>query len=108
MGTTKSEIFSKKQNELAWLMKVLGHPARIAIIQQLVKTKGCICGDLVEKSGLAQSTISQHLKELKSIGLIKGRIEGNRTCYCLDAKKWKQYRKMAEAFFAVYESKNCC
>lgn len=89
-------------------MKALGHPARIAIIQQLVETKGCICGDLVEKSGLAQATISQHLKELKSAGLIKGSIEGASTCYCLDTKKWKQYRKLVENFFANYENKNCC
>ena len=109
MGSTKTEIFTEKQNKLAAMMKALGHPARIAIIQHLVKTQACICGDLVEEFGLAQATISQHLKELKNIGLIKGTIEGTTTCYCINSKVWNQYRSVFEAFFVPYTAKdNCC
>lgn len=109
MGLTKTEIFSDKQNRLALMMKALAHPARIAIIQQLIKTNACICGDLVEELGLAQATISQHLKELKNAGLIKGTIEGTSVCYCIDEKAWKQCRKEVETFFVSYEGKeNCC
>lgn len=109
MGLTKTEIFTEKQNKLASLMKALAHPARIAIIQLLVKSNACICGDLVEELGLAQSTISQHLKELKSVGLIKGTIDGTSVCYCIDNKVWKQCRKEFETFFVAYNVKdNCC
>ena len=102
MGLTKTEIFSDKQNKLAVMMKALAHPARIAIIQQLLKTNACICGDLVDELGLAQATISQHLKELKNAGLIKGTIEGTSVCYCIDNKVWKQYRKEMENFFVLF------
>ena len=108
MGLTKTEIFSYKQNRLALMMKALAHPARIAIIQQLIKTNACICGDLVNELGLAQATISQHLKELKSAGLIKGTIEGTSVCYCIDEKAWKQCRNEFEAFFVSYEGKESC
>lgn len=109
MGLTKTEIFTDRQNKLAQMMKALGHPARIAIIQQLIKTKACICGDIVDELGLAQATISQHLKELKNVGLIKGTIEGTSVCYCIDEKVWKQYRKEFEGFFVSYEGRdNCC
>ena len=108
MGLTKSEIFTDKQNKLASMMKALGHPARIAIIQQLIKSQACICGDLVEELGLAQATISQHLKELKNVGLIKGTIEGTSVCYCIDSKAWDQYRSIFEAFFVSYVSKDSC
>lgn len=109
MGLTKTEIFSDKQNKLAVMMKALAHPARIAIIQQLIKANACICGDLVEELGLAQATISQHLKELKNAGLIKGTIEGTSVCYCIDNKVWKQYKKEMENFFVIFDGKdNCC
>lgn len=109
MGLTKTEIFSEKQNKLASMMKALAHPARIAIIQQLIKSKACICGDLVDELGLAQATISQHLKELKNAGLIKGTIEGTSVCYCIDGKIWNQYRSALESFFvANLTSDNCC
>jgi len=109
MGATKTEIFNEKQNRLAIMMKALAHPARIAIIQQLLKTNACICGDIVNELGLAQATISQHLKELKNAGFIKGTIEGTSVCYCIDAQVWKQYKKEIESFFVPYESKeNCC
>ena len=108
MGATKTEIFNEKQNRLAIMMKALAHPARIAIIQQLLKTNACICGDLVDELGLAQATISQHLKELKNAGFIKGTIDGTSVCYCIDAKVWKQYKKEIESFFVPFESKNSC
>jgi predicted transcriptional regulator len=109
MGATKTEIFTERQNKLALMMKALAHPARIAIIQQLLKSNACICGDLVDELGLAQATISQHLKELKNAGLIQGTIEGTSVCYCIDSKVWKQFKKELEGFFIPYESKdNCC
>lgn len=109
MGLTKSEIFSDKQNRLASMMKALAHPARIAIIQHLVRTNACICGELVDELGLAQATISQHLKELKKSGLIKGTIEGTSVCYCIDQKVWKQYQKEFNSFFVAFNlTENCC
>ena len=108
MGSTKTEIFTEKQNRLASMMKALGHPARIAIIQQLIKANTCICGDLVDKLGLAQATISQHLNELKTAGLIKGTIEGTSVCYCINEKTWKQYRKELDSFFGNSVSKAAC
>lgn len=108
MGLTKTEIFTEKQNKLAGMMKALAHPARIAIIQQLIKANACICGDLVEELGLAQATISQHLKELKNAGLIQGTIEGTSVCYCIDPKVWNQYKTIFENFFIAYTNKDCC
>lgn len=109
MGLTKSEIFTDRQNRLALMMKALAHPARIAIIQYLIKTQACVCGDLVEELGLAQATISQHLKELKTAGLIQGTIDGTSVCYCIDPKVWKQYKDAFDSFFVSYKNKdNCC
>lgn len=108
MGLTKSEIFTEKQNKLAQMMKVLGHPARIAIIQHLVNTDACICGDLVEELGLAQATISQHLKELKSTGLIQGTIEGASVCYCIDPKVVEEYKVAFSSIFTLNGKKKCC
>jgi DNA-binding transcriptional ArsR family regulator len=108
MGTTKSEIFTEKQNRMATMLKALAHPARIAIIEYLIKSKSCICGDLVEELGLAQATISQHLKELKTAGIIKGTIEGASVCYCIDEKVWKKYQQQMQQFFVAYEVKNGC
>ena len=99
MGLTKSEIFTDDQNRLASLFKVLGHPARIAILQHIINQKACICNDLVEELGLAQATISQHLKELKNIGIIKGNIEGTSVCYCIDENVWQQIKKELDTFF---------
>jgi ArsR family transcriptional regulator len=86
MGVTKTDHFTDKQNELATLAKALGHPARVAIIDYLLKVDACICGDIVNELPLAQPTVSQHLKELKNAGIIKGDIEGNSICYCIDEK----------------------
>ena len=109
MGSTKSDEFAIRDKRIAKYCKALAHPARIAIIQLLVKSNACICGDLVEELGLAQSTISQHLKELKSVGLIKGTIDGTSVCYCIDDKVWKQCKKEFETFFIAYNVQdNCC
>src|SRR5882757_4686138 len=109
MGLTKTEIFTEKQNKLASMMKALGHPARIAILQLLIKSQACICGHMVEELGLAQATISQHLKELKNVGLIKGAIEGTSVCYCIDNKVWNQYRTAFDTFFVTYVNRDeCC
>jgi len=109
MGLTKTEIFNERQNKLALMMKALAHPARIAIIQHLVKTNACICGDLVDELGLAQATISQHLKELKNIGIIQGTIEGASICYCINPKVWKQYQQAFDSFFSAYKGDvDCC
>ncbi len=86
MGATKTEHFTEEQNAIATLAKALGHPARVAILDYLLKVDTCICGDIVNELPLAQPTVSQHLKELKNAGLIKGDIEGNTICYCIDEK----------------------
>lgn len=108
MGLTKSEIFTEEQNKLAAIAKVLGHPARIAILQHLFKIQSCICGDLVEVIGLAQPTISQHLKELKNIGIIKGNIEGTSVCYCIDQENWKEIQSSLTEFLNFGSAGNCC
>jgi len=108
MGITKTEIFTDKQNKMASMLKALAHPARIAIVEYLINSKSCICGDLVEELGLAQATVSQHLKELKTAGIIKGTVEGASVCYCIDAKVWNQYKTLMEKFFVSYELKNNC
>ena len=109
MGLTKSEIFSDKQNKLASMMKALAHPARIAIIQYLIKANACVNGQLVEELGLAQPTISQHLKELKNAGLIQGTIEGVSVCYCIEPKAWDLLDQQLRSFFGSYAVKaKCC
>ncbi|MGZ5248076.1 MAG: ArsR/SmtB family transcription factor [Flavitalea sp.] len=90
------------------MLKAIAHPARIAILEYLINSKSCICGDLVEELGLAQATISQHLKELKSAGIIQGTVEGTSICYCIDEKVWKQFKTQLDKFFISYDSKNIC
>ena len=99
MGITKTDIYTDEQNKLASLLKVLGHPARIAILQYIINQKACICNDLVNELGLAQATISQHLKELKNIGIIQGSIDGKSVCYCIEEKIWKQFQQEFNIFF---------
>ena len=109
MGATKSTLFTKQQNELANMAKALAHPARIAILQHLVKKNACVCGDLVDELGLAQATTSQHLKELKIAGLIQGTIEGVSVCYCINPKVWAQYKSLLSAFFKdISPADSCC
>lgn len=109
MGITKTEIFNKAQNKLAVQLKAIAHPARIAILQHIINANACICGDLVEELGLAQATISQHLKELKNAGLIQGTIEGASVCYCIEPNAWKALQLELNMLFGSYEDKhNCC
>ncbi len=109
MGITKSEIFTAEQNQLAQMLKALAHPARIAILQQIIKANACICGDLVDELGLAQATISQHLKELKNAGLIQGTIEGVSVCYCINPKAWQLLNNELGNFFGSYtDPGKCC
>lgn len=109
MGITKTEIFTDEQNKLATIFKVLGHPARIAILQHIINQHTCICNDLVEELGLAQATISQHLKELKSIGIVQGSIEGKSVCYCIDENVWKGIQQEFNLFFEQdVKVNNCC
>lgn len=109
MGLTKSEIFTQEQNHIAAIAKAFAHPARVAILQQIFNSSTCICGDLVDEIGLAQATISQHLRELKNIGLLKGNIEGTSVCYCIDEDNWANAKDIISQFLD-YESKNttCC
>ena len=106
MGITKSQKFTDEQNSLAQIAKVLGHPARIAILEHIVKSRACICNDLVDEIGLAQATISQHLKELKNLGIISGTIEGKSMCYCINKEKWQQIQHDLGLFFA--DINTCC
>ncbi len=103
MGATKSYEFSVKENRLAKYAKALAHPARVAIIKLLASKRTCICGDIVEELPLSQSTVSQHLKELKDAGLIKGEIEGAKVCYCIDEKEWKAARACINQLFDSYK-----
>ena len=107
MGVTKTQIFNIEQNELAVIFKVLSNPARIAILQYISQQDSCICNDIVDEIGLAQPTISQHLKELKSINLIKGEIEGKKVCYCINLPKWTEIQALLNSFFNTTKS-NCC
>jgi len=109
MGLTKTEIFTDEQNRLAVMLKALAHPARIAILQQIINANACICGDLSIELGLAQATISQHLKELKTAGLIQGTIEGVSVCYCIEPKAWELLKQQLNSFLNLVDVKaNCC
>ena len=108
MGLTKTAEFTKKQNDLASLTKALGHPARIAIIEFLIEKKSCVCGDIVDELPLSQSTVSQHLSELKKAGLIKGDIDGPSVCYCIDEKAWTRARRVIGELMGSYTGPNCC
>jgi len=107
MGITKSFHFNEQQNKLATYAKAFAHPARIAILQQILKNRTCIVGSLAEALPLSQSTISQHLKELKTIGIIKGEIDGPSVCYCIDADCWKEARSVMNELFSAY-NEGCC
>ncbi|MGE0560519.1 MAG: ArsR/SmtB family transcription factor [Flavobacteriales bacterium] len=109
MGATKSNQFTIEQNKLADLFKALAHPARIAILQLLIKKKSCICGDIVDELPLSQSTISQHLKALKTAGIIQGDISGVRTCYCINPTIWSEIDDLTKQFLNSYNHiEKCC
>ena len=110
MANHKKEEFSQKEQDLADFAKALAHPARIAILKVLAQHNECICGEIVEVLPLAQSTVSQHLKELKSAGLIDGTVDGPRSCYCIN---WKAFEKFTNEFnhlFNTLKTRNekCC
>ena len=110
MAITKVNEFNIKEQKIAELCKALGHPARIAIINFLIKKKECICSDVVNELPLSQSTVSQHLKELKKAGLIKGDIDGPRVCYCIEQKRWKEAGEIINRFLsqqAIQAGKPC-
>ena len=107
MGLTKSFHFSEEQNQLAAFAKAFAHPARIAILQQIIKNKTCIVGTLADVLPLSQSTISQHLKELKNTGIIKGEIEGPSICYCINHEMWNKAKNMLTRLFNEID-RNCC
>ncbi len=109
MGATKTEEFTIKDNKIAKYAKALAHPARVAILQVLIKQRSCICGDIVDELPLSQSTVSQHLKELKASGIIKGDIEGAKVCYCIDEKEWAAAKTYLNGLFDGYSKmKNSC
>ncbi len=110
MGTAKSDEFSVKDNRVAKYAKALSHPARVAILKLLIQKQSCICGDIVEELPLSQSTVSQHLKELKEAGLIKGDIDGAKVCYCIDEKEWKMAKQYLIELFSSYKAvaDKCC
>ncbi len=110
MGATKSYEFSVKENWLARYAKALAHPARIAILNILAQRQTCMCGDIVEELPLSQSTVSQHLKELKEAGLITGEIDGAKVCYCINDKEWKAAKAGLQQFFESYKGcgPRCC
>ena len=111
MGVTRTDLFTDIQNEIAMAAKAFDHPARVAIIQYLLKTNACINGDLVQELGLAQATISQHLRELRDIGIIQGTIEGTRISYCIHPARWEQIKTLFNDLFSQFESPasdDCC
>lgn len=108
MGATKTDFFTEEQNKLATIAKALGHPARIAIIEYLLKVNDCICGDIVNELPLAQPTVSQHLKELKNAGLIKGNIEGNSICYCIDENAFEDLNAFFTQVISIVKKQKCC
>lgn len=111
MGVTKTDLFTEVQNEIALSAKAFAHPARIAIIQYLLRSDTCINGDLVQELGLAQATISQHLRELKDIGIIQGTIEGSRVNYCINHNRWAEIKAQFNEIFNQLESsssEDCC
>jgi DNA-binding transcriptional ArsR family regulator len=108
MGITKSALFKKRQNRIATLAKAFDHPARVAILEYILDHKTCICNDLVDVLPLSQSTITQHLKELKQIGIIKGEVEGPKVNYCIDENVWEDAKDIFINMFSKYIKKNDC
>ena len=108
MGATKTDNFTDQQNRIATIAKAFGHPARIAIIEHLMKVNACICDDIVNELPLAQPTVSQHLKELKNAGIIKGSIEGNSICYCIDEKTIDILNSYFSKISSTVSQEKCC
>jgi DNA-binding transcriptional ArsR family regulator len=107
MGATKLEIHNQFATEIAKIAKVFAHPARVAILQYISQQNSCICNDLVDEIGLAQATISQHLKVINDAGLLKGNYQGKSMCYCLNVERFQELQGMFNSFFNTTAS-NCC
>jgi ArsR family transcriptional regulator len=108
MGITRTDIFTDELNQAATLAKAFANPARLKIIQHLIESRTCIVNDLVDIIGLSQPTISQHLKELKAVGIIKGEIEGPRVCYCINDTVWNEARTIFQKLFDSFPASNDC
>ncbi|GGE43893.1 ArsR/SmtB family transcription factor [Psychroflexus planctonicus] len=110
MGTTKTRLFTEEANAIANFARAIAHPARITIINRLLQTETCVCGDFVEDLGLAQSTVSQHLLALKKAGIIQGTVQGPSTCYCLNPEKWNELKNSLGNFIhqEVALKSMCC
>jgi ArsR family transcriptional regulator len=108
MGLTKTEVFTEEENRIADLAKAFAHPARVAILRLLAQKKACICGDLVDELPLSQATVSQHLKELKRIGIIQGSIDPPRVCYCINETVWEEAMQTFGRMFATFLKSGCC
>ncbi|TDB69190.1 ArsR/SmtB family transcription factor [Arundinibacter roseus] len=110
MGLTKSEEFTIADNRTAELAKAFAHPARVAILRLLAERKACVCGDLVDELPLSQATVSQHLKELKRIGIIKGEIDPPRVCYCINEPVWEEAQVAFGVLFEAIkiQKQGCC
>ncbi|MCX6312039.1 MAG: metalloregulator ArsR/SmtB family transcription factor [Bacteroidetes bacterium] len=110
MGLAKTDEFTLRDNRIAKYAKALAHPARVAILQLLIKKQACVCGDIVDELPLSQSTVSQHLKELKASGLIKGDIDGAKVCYCIDEKELEIAQSSLASLFEAFvkSKKKCC
>ena len=108
MGLTKTQEFTAQENRIAELAKAFAHPARVAILRLLAERKACVCGDLVDELPLSQATVSQHLKELKRIGIIKGEIDPPRVCYCIDEVVWEEAQSTFAALFGCFKTLDCC
>lgn len=108
MGVTRTEIFTTDLLRKAELLKALGHPARLRITQLLLERQTCICGSLVDELGLAQATISQHLKALKEVGIIKGTVEGTSVCYCLEPNTWNEILDLFAGFNHAFDIETTC
>ncbi len=109
MAINKKNEFAKEDIQLAELLKALSHPARVAILRELAKRDTCICGEIVEVLPLAQSTVSQHLKELINVGLIKGTVDGLKSCYCLNPEKMELLGTVFQDFIIdLKKETNCC
>lgn len=110
MGASKITDYSAQELAIARYAKALSHPARVAILDLLLKKQACVCGDIVDELPLSQSTVSQHLKELKDAGLIKGEIDGVSICYCIDEREWSKAKSLLAQYFDRYSvnGPRCC
>ena len=111
MSIAKTTEFSKKEQDRAAFAKALAHPARVVILKTLAKRNECVCGEIVDILPLAQSTVSQHLKELKAAGLITGTVEGPRSCYCINWQAFEKFQTEFNTLFNAMKLKNenrCC